>query len=157
MHDTTTSCSATGQRIRDPWFLLPVLFCMFMDAGVSLAFQPSGYWNDPSLAHEGNPTWVVFLAIGPLAFLGAFLVYAAVIALLLLWLRGALQKLLGMCVLLAHSYGAATWCYVALPDRWYWWGLMALLILEAIVFSVYWYLSPACVKLRRSSTPGTKC
>jgi hypothetical protein len=100
-----TSLGSEAERVRDPWFLLPVLFCMLMDAGVSLAFQPTGYWNDPSLAHEGNPTWVVFLAIGPVAFLGAFLVYAIVIALLLFWLRGALQKLLGMCVLLAHSYG----------------------------------------------------
>jgi len=30
------------ERVRDPWFCLPVLVCMVADAGVSLACQPAG-------------------------------------------------------------------------------------------------------------------
>ncbi len=59
--------SMDPRRVRDPWFCLPVLFCMLMDAAVSLACQPSAYWQDPSCIHEGNATWALLLAKGPAA------------------------------------------------------------------------------------------
>jgi hypothetical protein len=132
---------ASCNRERDPWFCLPVVFCMLADAGVSLAFQPAAYWRDPSLVVEGNAAWEVLLARGPEAFLAAFVTYCAVVTALLLWLTGALQKLLGMFILLAHSYGAASWCHVHLSDRTYWWLLLAIFLAEALVFAVYWRLS----------------
>jgi len=108
------------ERVRDPWFCLPVLVCMVADAGVSLACQPAAYWSDPSAFHEGNPAWAILLARGPA----------------------------GMFVLLAHSYGAASWLHVELPDRAWWWGLVGLLVVEAVAFAVYWHLSPACGRHR---------
>ncbi|MBA4386820.1 MAG: hypothetical protein C0404_02495 [Verrucomicrobia bacterium] len=144
--DDTATGAQTAERIRDPWFCMPVLFCIAMDAVVSLACQPAAYWTNPACASEGNSTWAMLLAKGPLFFLGAFAVYAIVMAALLLWLRGALQKLLGMFVLLSHSFGAATWCHESLPDRWYWWALLAMLLTEAMVFTIYWHVSSVCVK-----------
>ena len=131
---------------RDPWFCLPVVSCMLMDAGVSLGFQPAAYWSDPASMHEGNPAWAALLARGPAAFVGGFLLYCLLIAFLLVWLTGALQKLLGMFVLLAHSYGAASWCHVELPARTYWWALLGVLLAEALTFALYWHLSPVCGK-----------
>ncbi len=127
---------------RDPWFCLPVLFCMAADAAVSLACQPAAYWANPAALREGNSAWAALMAKGPAAFIGGFVVYGLVVAALLVWLTGALQKVLGMFVLLAHSYGAASWCHVELPSRTYWWALVGLLLAEAIAFAVYWRLSP---------------
>lgn len=138
-----------GERVRDPWFCVPVLVCMLADAGVSLGCQPAAYWSNPAAVQEGNAAWAVLLARGPVAFLAGFLLYCAIIAGLLVWLRGALQKLLGMFVLLAHSYGAASWLHVELPDRAYWWGLVTLLLVEATAFALYWHLSPLCGRGRR--------
>lgn len=131
-------------RVRDPWFLLPVLVAMVTDAGVSLACQPAGYWTDPAAFQEGNAAWAVLLAQGPVVFMAGFLVYCVVIVGLLVGLRGALQKLLGMFVLLAHNYGSASWLHVELPDRAWWWGLIGLLLVEALAFALYWHLSPVC-------------
>lgn len=128
---------------RDPWFSLPVVVCMLLDAAVSLAFQPAAYWSNPTALREGNAAWAALMVRGPAAFLAGFLLYCLIIAALLVWLRGALQKLLGMFVLLAHSYGSASWLHVELPDRTYWWGLIALLLVEALAFAVYWRLSSA--------------
>ena len=114
-------------RRRDPWFCLPVLVSMVLDAGVSLACQPAAYWRDPAAFQEGNAAWALLLARGPAVFLAGFLVYCLVVAGVLAWLRGVLQKLLGMFVLLAHSYGAASWLHVELPERAWWWGLRLLL------------------------------
>lgn len=135
-----------SRGVRDPWFCLPVGVCMLMDAAVSLACQPAAYWADPANLQEGNAAWGVLLARGPAAFIGGFLVYCAVMACVLVWLTGALQKLLGMFLLLAHSYGAASWCHVELPDRTYWWMLVGMLLAEAAAFAVYWHLSPVCGK-----------
>lgn len=132
--------------VRDPWFCMPVAACMLMDAGVSLACQPAAYWADPANLREGNAAWGMLLAKGPAAFLGGFLVYCIVMAGVLIWLTGALQKLLGMFLLLAHSYGAASWCHVELADRVYWWALVGMLLAEAFAFAVYWHLSPVCGK-----------
>lgn len=129
---------------RDPWFCLPVLFCMFMDAGFTLAGQPAEYWADPGGVQEGNPAWALLLAKGPAVFVGGFLLYALVIAALLVWITGALQKLLGGFVLLAHSYGAASWCHTGLSEGTYWWALLGILLAEAIALAVYWRLSPLC-------------
>lgn len=131
-------------RPRDPWFCLPVVACMLGDAAISLAFQPAAYWHDPAALREGNAAWAALMVRGPAVFLAAFLLYCLVIGTLLVWLRGALQKLLGMFVLLAHSYGSASWLHVELPDRVYWWGLIGLLLVEALAFAVYWRLSAAC-------------
>ena len=131
---------------RDPWFCLPVLFCMLLDAGFTLGCQPAEYWSDPANLQEGNPAWEVLLAQGPAVFIVGFLAYCAVLAGVLAWVRGALQKLLGMFLLLAHSYGAATWCHVGLPEGAYWWALLAMLLTEAAAFAVYWHLSPLCGK-----------
>ena len=138
--------SKNPKRIRDPWFALPVAVCILMDAGVSLACQPAGYWNDPAAFHEGNPAWGVLLAWGPAAFLAGFVVYCILIVGVLTWLSAVPQKLLGMFVLLAHSYGAASWCHVTLPENLYWWALMALFLAEAAAFAVYWHLSSARAK-----------
>jgi hypothetical protein len=127
---------------RDPWFLLPVLVAMLTDAAVSLLCQPWGYWSDPASFQEGNAAWAVLLAQGPAVFLGGFFVYCLAVAGFLVWIRGALQKLLGMFILLAHSYGSASWLHVELPDRVYWWGLIGLLLLEALAFALYWHLTP---------------
>lgn len=140
---------------RDPWFALPVLTCMLADAAVSLACQPAGYWSDPAKYQEGNSVWATLLAAGPAAFGGGFLVYCAVIAALVLWLKGALQKLLGMFALLAHSYGAASWCHVELPDGAYWWALVALLLAEAGAFALWWRLrDPGEAEGRANPTPS---
>ncbi len=129
---------------RDPWFCLPVAFCMLLDAGFTLACQPAEYWGDPSSLAEGNPAWEALLARGPVLFVVGFLAYCAVMAGLLVWIRGSLQKLLGAFLMLAHSYGAATWAHTALPEEVYWWALLGVLLAEAVSFAVYWRLSPLC-------------
>jgi len=128
------------RRLRDPWFSLPVAAAILFDAGVSLACQPARFWKDPAALQEGNPAWGALLAKGPAAFIAGFLVYCVIIVALLIWLRGVPQKLLGMFVLLAHSYGAASWCHVSLPAHVYWWALMAIFLSEAAAFAVYWQL-----------------
>jgi hypothetical protein len=121
---------------------------MLLDAAVSLACHPGGYWNHPSVVDEANPTWGYLLALGPAAFLLGFMVYMGVMMCLLLWLTGALQKLLGAFVLLSHSYGAASWCHVRLPGAAYWWALMGLFLMEAAAFAAYWGLRERWLKAR---------
>lgn len=113
---------------------------MLLDAAVSLACQPAAYWTRPAAMREGNPAWAAFLARGPAAFVLVFLAYAVVVAALLLWLSGVLQKVLGMFVLLAHSYGAASWLHTELPERTYWWALIAMFLVQAVIFALYWRL-----------------
>jgi hypothetical protein len=132
-----------NQGVRDRWFCLPVLYCMLLDAGFTLGCQPAEYWRDAARLQEGNAAWEALLARGPAVFVVGFLFYCAVMTALLLWIRGSLQKLLGMFVILAHSYGAATWCHVALPEGAYWYGLLGVLLSEALVFAIYWRLMSA--------------
>jgi hypothetical protein len=132
-----------SMRSGDPWFALPVLTAMVLDAGISLACQPSGYWSNPALADEGNSAWGLLLVISPWAFAAGFLVYCSAMVGVLLHLSGVPQKLLGMFLLLAHSYGGASWCHVELPDRVYWWALMVLFMVEAGAFAAYWHLAGA--------------
>jgi hypothetical protein len=47
------------------------------------------------------------------------------------------------CMLLAHSYGAATWCHVALPDGVYWYALLGVLLAEATLYALSRHLSAA--------------
>ncbi len=117
---------------------------MLLDAGVTLVMQPEAYWSDPAEFQEGNASWGLLLARGPLAFVVGFLLYCLVIAGLILWLRGALQKLLGMFVLLAHSYGAASWCHIRASENLSWVFLMGTLLVQAVGFSLYWHLSEIC-------------
>lgn len=133
---------------RDPWFCLPVLVCMAADAGISLLCQPASYWIDPSRVDEGNPTWRWLLARGPAMFILGFSTYGAVLAGVLALLKGVPQKLLGMFVMLSHSYGAASWCHVSLSEDAYWPALVALMLVEASAFALYWSISPVCSKQR---------
>jgi hypothetical protein len=122
----------------DPWFMLPVCAAMVADATITLALQGTSYWADPSSVEEGNSTWSLILSLGPLAFALVFCAYCASVAVLLTWLRDWPQKLLGMFLLLSHSYGAASWLHVELSESAYWWGLMILFLVEASAFSYYW-------------------
>ena len=131
---------AFAKRGADPWFCLPVGTAMVLDAVVSLACQPGVYWSDPSRVEEANSTWGCLLALGPVAFILSFVVYVGIMMGLFLWLSGPLQKFLGAFVLLAHSYGAASWCQVVLPEAVYWWALMGLFAVQAVSFSIYWHL-----------------
>jgi hypothetical protein len=128
-------------RERDPWFCLPVVFCMLADAGVSLVFQPGAYWQDTSRSISRDAGWGVLLTEGPGVFLSAFLVYCAVVAGIVVLVRGPAQKLFGMFIILAHSYGAASWCRAYPSDKLYWLHLLVLFLAEALVFAVYWRLS----------------
>jgi len=135
----------------DPWFCLPVAVAMLFDAAVSLACQPGAYWNHPAAVDEANSTWGRLLALGPAAFILGFVVYVGVMMCLLLWLSGALQKLLGAFVLLAHSYGTASWCQVRLPGPVYWWALMGLFLVEAAALAAYWRLRERWLKARAAA------
>jgi len=140
----------TTDARRDPWFCLPVLLAMLLDAGVTLVMQPQAYWSNPAEFQEGNASWSLLLARGPLAFVVGFRLYCLVIAVLILWFKGALQKLLGMFVLLAHSYGAASWCHIWASEDVSWLFLMGTLLAQAVGFSLYWRLS----EIRRGARPG---
>jgi hypothetical protein len=119
---------------------------MLLDAGFTLGCQPAEYWSRHALMDEGNPAWEMLLARGPAVFVAGFLAYALIMAGVLVWLTGTLQKLLGAFVLLAHSYGAATWCHTSLPEGIYWWALLGMFLTEALAFAAYWRLSPVCRK-----------
>jgi len=124
----------------DPWFALPVCAALVADAAITLALQPGSYWSNPSSVKEGNSTWLLILGLGPWAFALVFVLYASTVALLLLWVRDWPQKVLGMFLLLSHSYGAASWLHVELSESAYWWGLMILFVAEAAMFAVYWHV-----------------
>jgi hypothetical protein len=132
--------------LRDPWFCLPVILCVLLDAGFTLGCQPAEYWSRHAVLNEGNPAWEWLLARGPAVFVAGFVVYGLALCGVLAWLTGTLQKLLGAFVLLAHSYGAATWCHTSLPESIYWWALLGIFLLEAAAFAAYWRLSPVCRK-----------
>lgn len=131
---------------RDAWFCLPVLYAMALDAAITLFFQPPEYWADPAHVQEANGTWAALLVHGPAIFEAAFLLYMAAVAGLMLWLRGTLQKVLGMFVFLAHAYGAASWAHVAPGEESYRWVLLAVVLSQALAFAAYWRLSPLCEK-----------
>lgn len=131
---------------RDAWFCLPVLYAMGLDASITLFFQPQEYWADPAHVQEANGTWAALLLHGPAVFGAVFLLYMAAVAGLMLWLRGALQKVLGMFVFLAHAYGAASWAHVAPGEESYWWVLLGVVLSQALAFAAYWRLSPLCEK-----------
>jgi hypothetical protein len=139
-----------GRPGADPWFCLPVCVVTLLDAAVSLWFQPAAYWTDPARFREGNAAWAPLLAGGPVAFALAFLAYVVAVALIVLWLRGALQKFFGFFILLAHAYGAASWLHVELSDRSYWWALMGLFLVQAGSLAVCWHLRGRGARLCRT-------
>ena len=92
------------------WPLLLLLAVYAADIGLTLAGQPPAYWEgDYSLAEEGNPLVLPFLARSPWLFVAAALAWGAVLgAVVLLWHHRA-GEWLAVMTTLSHAFGGACW------------------------------------------------
>lgn len=102
MSATDTSFEVTRLR----WI---TVILIAVDVALTLAGQPSGFWNGTGTIKEANPVFAWFLAKGLFPFLAVMTGYAAV----LFWLVSVLPRRTGLVVLLSfvfgHYFGASSW------------------------------------------------
>jgi hypothetical protein len=93
-----------------PWLFLPPLFVYVCDVGLTLLGQPAAYWaGDHGVALEINPLARALLIRGPIPFLGAAVVWAAVFTVLISSWRSRLVVVLAYLLTFGHAIGASTW------------------------------------------------
>lgn len=94
-------------------FIASALIPPALDCFVTLTGQSSSYWLNSTLINEGSP--VTFLPQGPVIYILSFLVYIAFLGLMLYLLPKQYALLLGILIVVGHSWGAMTWLYIVLP------------------------------------------
>ena len=92
------------------WLLLPPIALCSLDFGLTLYGQSDTYWNgDFSSVNEMSPSFARFLAIHPLTFVAAQLLWIAIFSVLILLLPEKLALTLVLAIVIGHMAGAATW------------------------------------------------
>ena len=119
------------------WFCVaPVLFFGF-DIAFTLAGQPAGYWSGYyHLANEASPPGYWLLAWHPLAFIGAAVVWAIVLCLVIMLLPTTLSKILSLAFVIGHTWGSASWFDRVLGLGY--WHQFALFALASIAVVTSW-------------------
>ena len=118
----------------------PAVMCM-IDVGLTLAFQPSRYWQEGyQFSHDANPLARWLLELHPLAFLGASLLWILALSAAMFRLRWRTARIAALVVLFGHALGASTWL-IRRPYGWVW--CFGVWLLARYLFGRFWDPSPA--------------
>lgn len=92
------------------WLLLsPIVLCL-LDIGLTLYGQSDAYWDrNFRSVNEMSPSFAGFLAIHPLVFVAAVILWIAIFSALILVLPEKLALTLVVAIVIGHMAGAATW------------------------------------------------
>lgn len=106
------------------WLCLGALTPYVLDVALTLAGQPSSYWQgEYDTAVEANPLARWFLRGGPAVFAGSCVAWGLVVtAMLCLW-RSQLVVVATFLIALGHALGAGSWLV-----RWGWPGWLATVV-----------------------------
>ena len=92
------------------WLFLPFLCVFLVDAGITLANQPDGYWaGDHRIANEMFVLFAWGLVHGPGAFVLVCAAWLLVFGALILLLPRLLAEILSLSLVSGHTWGAMTW------------------------------------------------
>ena len=128
----------------------PAVLCV-IDAGVTLAYQPSRYWHQGyQFAHDANPLARWFLEIHPLAFVAASLLWIPAFSAAILRLRFTTARLVALAILFGHAFGASTWL-IREPYGWLW--CFGVWLLARYLFGRFWDHCPTKPAVNRGMAP----
>ena len=131
-----------GYRLsRRAWLCIgPAVLCV-IDVAVTLAYQPSRYWQEGyQFAHDANPLARWLLEVHPLVFLGGNLLWILAFSAAMLGLRFTIARIVALAILFAHAFGASTWL-IREPHGWLW--CLGVWLLARYLFGRFWDPSPA--------------
>src|SRR5262245_47063955 len=114
----------------------PTALCL-LDAGLTLAYQPDGYWEGRyGLAREMCPPYRWLLQQHPSAFAAGILALIASFgsAIMLLPRRAALA--VSAAFVIGHTWGAGTWVTAYVPEGY--WVLLGLFAASALSLVLTW-------------------
>ena len=118
----------------------PAVMCG-IDVGLTLALQPSRYWQEGyQFAHDANPLARWLLAVHPLALLGAILLWVLAFSAAISRLHWRTARLAALVILFGHAFGASTWL-IRRPYGWLW--CLGVWLLARYLFGRFWDQSPA--------------
>lgn len=97
-------------RPRSLWLIAPPIVLCCLDFGLTLYGQSGAYWSgNYGNVNEVSPSFAKYLAIHPLAFVGAGLVWIGIFSSLIGILPEKIGMTISICVVIGHMAGAATW------------------------------------------------
>lgn len=118
---------------------LPCLVAFFLDTTLRLCAQPKEYWagNYRYILQEGTPFVRMLYTWHPLAAVGGYVLWAAIIAMLLLLVPRVLAVVLSIAIVFGHISGAFSWSAQFMYQY-----LSFVFLLTGIVLGVgiHWYL-----------------
>ena len=92
------------------WLVVPPALLCMLDFGLTLYGQSESYWSGNfSDANEISPSFAQYLAIHPLAFVGAGLLWIISFSSIVVLLPEILALTVSIAVVIGHMGGAATW------------------------------------------------
>jgi hypothetical protein len=92
------------------WLLIPPIALCIVDNGLTLYGQSDEYWNgDYASVNELSPSFARYLAIHPLAFVAAGLLWMAIFSTLIGLLPRFWAVFITIGIVLGHMTGAASW------------------------------------------------
>lgn len=97
------------------WLCLPPLAMAPLDFGMTLLGQPPEYWDGYYILREGNPLAAELLMLHPAAFLGAGVVWLALVMGLVMALPRLAALTISVAVSQAHAWAAGGWVLVLSP------------------------------------------
>jgi hypothetical protein len=127
---------------------LPCLVAFLLDTTQRLCLQPGAYWagNYHYILQEGTPFIRALYTWHPLAALGGYVLWAAILTALLLLLPRPLAVMLAIAVVFGHIAGAYSWS-AQLMDRYL--GVVFVFTGIGLGVGLHWYLKASTHSNRR--------
>ena len=92
------------------WLCLPFLVIFLVDAGITLACQPSQYWaGDRTFINEMFPLFAWGLAKGPSVFALLCAMWVLAFSVVIMVIPRLLAEILSLSLVSGHTWGTMTW------------------------------------------------
>lgn len=92
------------------WLCLPFIILFLIDAGITLAGQPSAYWaGNRQCVHEVFPLFAWGLSSGLWTFATLCLIWMAMFSLLIVFMPDTLSEIAALALVNGHTWGTMTW------------------------------------------------
>ena len=103
--------NATHTRLLRPlWLVVPPALLCILDFGLTLYGQSQSYWlGNFSNVNEISPSFARYLAIHPLAFVGAGFLWIIIFSAIVILLPEILALTVSIAIVIGHMGGSATW------------------------------------------------
>ena len=132
-----TILSALRSKSNRIWIMIPAMALALADAGITLVFQSSDYWNQGfHLAVENNPLGRALMVLHPAVFLVGIVVWILIVTGLVLWLPHPWEHIVALTVILGHTWGVSIWLYQNASSAY--WFRMSLFLVIALVTTACW-------------------